>query len=95
MSIACMTVVRKILKSVILKAVSAGEDPIAIELPVGKARPSVVGGTRDTVPADDARGKRIGYPGAALGADTGGPKGADTAFGDGVGADGAGFPVVD
>ena len=85
-----MTVCRKILKSVILKAVRAGEDPITAELPVGKERPSVVPVTRDTAAADVARGKTMGYPGVAPGVRS--PKGADTAFGDGVGAR---FPVVD
>ena len=93
MSIACITFVRKILKSVILKAVSAGEDPISADIVVGKARPSVAPVTRDTAAADFARGKTMGYPGVAPGVRS--PKGAETAFGDGVGATGAGLPIED
>ena len=88
-----MTFVRKMLKSVILKAVSAGKDPIVADVLVGNARPSVAPVTRDTAAADFARGKTMGYPGVAPGVRS--PKGADTGFGDGVGANGAGFPVVD
>ena len=85
-----MTFVRNKLKSVILKAVAAGEDPITAELPEGKERPSVTPVTSDTAATAVPRGKRIGYPGVAPGVRS--PKEADTAFGDGVGA---GLPLVD